>query len=361
MSMKSSQQSRPAFTMVEFLVALVVLGVLLAVMLPVLRIFVENKNARMLEKAYYNVESIVAALKSDNVSYPDCSTSNADPACGSAVVGGFQNTLVKQSNGTYTATDAKFANLFAAKLNALGYNPAACTSTLCIATTPDGMTWDLKNLVAAKNNWATAPYIDIDVNGAGAPNCRAIEEGCTTPDQIRVRIESSGRTIISNDPAAPARPMPVCENGTPITSSTWCNSGGFFITNCVMKPNCAYGVSAQYPSGGDCWQAAKDDCALIGGHVPRGGVTTQIRCTYGDPTFGCPTYVEARYLIMSCTNSNMYNTPVWLEETYNNEKAHYMYVGPVPDSGPWMGDLSLSNIDTTNKNDSNITLRCIKN
>ncbi len=283
--------TKSAFTMVEFLVALVVLGALLAVMLPVLRIFVENKNARMLEKAYYNVESIVAALKSDNVNYPDCSTSNADPACGSAVVGGFQNTLVKQANGSYLATDAKFANLFAAKLNALGYNPTACTATSCTATTPDGMTWDLKDIAKRNNNWSTAPVIAVDINGAQGPNCMEGDAGCTTPDKMCVAITQNGQLRRSACAI-------VYANGTPCDNGNGTVYGGYCVTRHAYGGINTCGANAQYDSlcqigcmscNVNMFAGAKKACETNGKRSPTRaeGLSLGLPASYFNAPGGC--------------------------------------------------------------------------
>ena len=65
------------FTMAELMIALVVLGVLVAVVTPAIMKTRPDKNKMMIKKAYYVVEGIVTNLINNPALYPD----NTDNCC----------------------------------------------------------------------------------------------------------------------------------------------------------------------------------------------------------------------------------------------------------------------------------------
>lgn len=180
------KKSKSGFSLAEILVAVGLLGVLAAILVPSLNQFKPNKNKTMFKKAFQEITRISYELVNDSDLYPD----------GDGVFG-FDNVAAVQYNGvTYgdnnsqISDDAKckFANLFATKLNTLssGVNCDDIHSRMSDISsgnnnlfnnpsflTTDGISWVLPktNFTAVANaNEAAVKAILIDTNGDKAPN-----------------------------------------------------------------------------------------------------------------------------------------------------------------------------------------------
>lgn len=174
--MKISQ----GFTLSEILIALLVLGIIVAASVPVIMNLSPNKNAIMIKKAYYTTETIIHGLINDSVYYPEKDTTvgfdNRD-----VVVSPFDST--KTING-----NAKLPCLFASKLNIKEDLATSCsgTSSPDTVTTMDGMTWYLEGLESLGSTSTTNGTIEIDVdgidNGVNAYNGTSLK-ACTTKDK----------------------------------------------------------------------------------------------------------------------------------------------------------------------------------
>ena len=197
-----------AFTLTELMIALAVIGVLVAVVTPAIMRTRPNKNKMMIKKTFYETEKIVNSLINDETLYIDgrdaCNAQAADAATGECLWGFDDFHAVKYDGETYgagapaadadadavaanrTAKAGKFAGLFGAKLNWKS-NP-----TDYVYVTSDGVKWDLSGTTTSgtgivwQHDTTMKPYqiggssdgvipagkILIDVNGDEGPNCR---------------------------------------------------------------------------------------------------------------------------------------------------------------------------------------------
>ncbi len=160
------------FTLAEILIAMLVLGIIVAASVPVILNLMPNKNAIMIKKAYYATESIVHSLINNPNYYPDMSancintdgtlkTSGTDScyygfdyAPAAVYVPGVTNSV---------PTTRKLQCLFASKLNIKEDINSVCQSTtpLDVVTSMDGMSWNLSGL----SNGSADGTIQIDVDG----------------------------------------------------------------------------------------------------------------------------------------------------------------------------------------------------
>lgn len=166
-----------AFTLTELLVALGVIGVLCAILLPIIFNIMPSQNTIMAKRAYYIVQSVVSDLINDEACYPDLTSASDseqrvgfDDGFGYANCsrwGGNDNTQTLNSEGN---ANLKFVTLFVDKLDLNGsVTPSATGSTF---TTKDGIQWSIHNMgYATKNNRNASAIITVDVNGRNSPNC----------------------------------------------------------------------------------------------------------------------------------------------------------------------------------------------
>ena len=202
-----------AFTLTELMIALAVIGVLVAVVTPAIMRTRPNKNKMMIKKSYYEAEKIVSSMINDETLYIDgrdaCNSQAANSARGCCNWGFDDYNSVVYDGETY-ANGTKFPGLFGAKLN---FRNADTTSW--IYTTSDGVIWYLGGTVSqwghpltSKPSDITNGSIIIDVNGADGPNCRQngrnqVNEVCTGStadfDQYKIDISVTGKMTIDAD------------------------------------------------------------------------------------------------------------------------------------------------------------------
>ncbi len=156
------------FTLSEILIALLVLGIIVAASVPLIMDLAPNKNAIMIKKAYYTTETIVNALINDTTYYPEYKDD------GTSYVG-FDNReqVTSPIDASKNIKDkAKFPCLFASKLNIKDsiHKNGACTGTTGVesVTTNDGMVWNLAGLETLGTDEDTEGHIEIDVDGLGS-------------------------------------------------------------------------------------------------------------------------------------------------------------------------------------------------
>ena len=156
-----------AFTLTELMVALGIIGILAAVLLPIIFNLLPNQNTIMAKRVYYATQEIVSDLINDDACYPDktmLDSSNAKV--------GFDDGSGYISCSEYTSgssTSDKFTKLFTSRLDV---KSGAGTTSF---TTKDGVKWDLDftNSGGFQSNDSTSfVYLVVDVNGtSGKPNC----------------------------------------------------------------------------------------------------------------------------------------------------------------------------------------------
>ena len=203
------------FTLTELMVAMGVIGILVAVVTPAIMKTRPNKNKMMIKKSFYTAEQIVSTLINDERLYPDMKeicdrgvVEGEDPTKVYCAFGFDYDNSVRYEGETY-AGNTKFADLFVSRLNVKTED-----ETNHIYYTTDGIKWDLSQTVGAwtkgqdtpgkfgnQTNAAGVGKITVDVNGEEAPNCRESNENCSADDfdQYVIEILATGKMRI--DPA----------------------------------------------------------------------------------------------------------------------------------------------------------------
>lgn len=205
------------FTLTELMVAMGVIGILVAVVTPAIMKTRPNKNKMMIKKSFYTAEQIVSTLINDERLYPDMKeicdrgvVEGEDPTKVYCAFGFDYDNSVRYEGETY-AGNTKFADLFASRLNVKTED-----DTNHIYYTTDGIKWDLSGTVGAwtkghdtpgkfgdQTNAAGVGKITVDVNGDEAPNCRESAENCSADDfdQYVIEILATGKMRIDSTDA----------------------------------------------------------------------------------------------------------------------------------------------------------------
>lgn len=181
--------TKKGFTLSEVLMAIFVLGLLAAVLVPTLTKSAPDRNKIMFKKAYFSLERAVSLMINDNANYPVSKTITL--ADGVTYQKGFNYTAAT-TNGTAN----KFCYFLSQTLNTVGQvtcresTDAEMTQLLNFRTS-DGIAWGLyfaspetgnSSETSANANDRTVVQFPIgadlydtkvliDVNGAKEPNC----------------------------------------------------------------------------------------------------------------------------------------------------------------------------------------------
>lgn len=220
------------FTLTELMVAMAVIGILVAVVTPAIMKNRPNKNKMMVKKSFYITEQIVNNLVNDEALYPDMRsfcTGDTPSVDTEYCAYGLDYTERAFSDGLSYTGEYKFAALFKNSLNVKGdytasggtsipnpVNPSSNTTFYPIFYTTDGIKWDLTGTKAAwtaRKNDSQASIgtfdtqnthttgigtITVDVNGEDGPNvfCTAANEDC---DKYQIQILANGKMRINPD------------------------------------------------------------------------------------------------------------------------------------------------------------------
>jgi len=210
-----------AITLTELLIALAVVGILIAILLPVINNIMPDQNALMAKRAYYAVQTIVGDLINDEACYPN-KTQAMEDEIRYGFDDGYGYSDCTMWGGRYNEdfidkedANSKFLTLFTNKLdmkkNETDNSVNLGEETTYSFTTKDHMIWTAQNMKLAHSN--TNPYIElmIDVNGAKKPNCKSPEDtegtNCATKkdfDRFTIKISAEGNLDILEDWAAEA-------------------------------------------------------------------------------------------------------------------------------------------------------------
>ncbi len=202
-----------AFTLTELMVALGVVGILCAILLPVIFNLMPNQNTIMAKRAYYTVQSVVSDLINDEACYPDKSAVNNprigfDDAAGSVNCTDWDEGHI---NDTGTSNAAKkFKYLFEKKLNL--HEPVSGGAPENSFSTTDGLDWVFSNANFSSSGEGGSIMLTVDVNGKSKPNCGQANAyaifdengtGCNTRtngfDRFRMEIKGNGQIEIQDD------------------------------------------------------------------------------------------------------------------------------------------------------------------
>lgn len=224
---------KKGFTLTELMVALTVIGIIVAVVTPAIMKTRPNKNKMMVKKTFYVTEQVVSALINDEHLYPDmreiCRTggdNGADIYC----AWGFDYVYKADYEGETYEGENKFGALFKSMLNVSkndvtskdGEAPDG-TDYYPVFYTSDGVKWDLTGTKdawedskkpgkfddnfkdedgtakdAPDNGAAGGGIIAIDVNGDEGPNQACTDESGTEDcDQYEIQILANGKLRIN--------------------------------------------------------------------------------------------------------------------------------------------------------------------
>ena len=216
------------FTLTELMIALAVVGIIVAVVTPAIMRTRPNKNKMMVKKTFYATEQIVSTLINDQRLYPDvhlaCDAEDGtvDITDNFYCAWGFDYTNeVKHMGFKYggsadsNGAKSKFLGLFKSSLNVSKDDTSVAAvsgatgedSIRPVFYTNDGAKWDLTGTVDAWEDGHEKPEdagigeILIDVNGDDGPNCRQGEGDCDDAgndfDQYVIEVLASGKLRIS--------------------------------------------------------------------------------------------------------------------------------------------------------------------
>jgi len=150
---------RKGFTLTELMVALSVIGIIVAVVTPAIVKNRPNKNKMLIKKSYYATEQIVNSLINDDSLYPDmtsyCEDVNLPTDDNNYCAWGFDYTATGKLDGVEYSGNTKFADLFKERLNIKSEDAENNTFI-----TNDGIKWDVSDTIGA---W-TARSGDAEAN-----------------------------------------------------------------------------------------------------------------------------------------------------------------------------------------------------
>lgn len=213
---KGFNMRNKAFTLTELLIALAVIGILIAILLPVIFNIMPDQNALMAKRAYHAIQTITSSLINDEACYPNKTQAPEDEIregfddgygyADCTLWGGKYNESSIESENA----NSKFLTLFTNKLdvvNADGDSSVNLDSeTEYTFTTKDKIIWTAQNMNLDHSNSDPSIEFMIDVNGPDKPNCKSPEDSdgtnCSSKkdfDRFTVKIFADGKIDIAEE------------------------------------------------------------------------------------------------------------------------------------------------------------------
>lgn len=194
--------NKKAFTLAEVMIALVMIGIMAALTIPIISSMGPNKKRVMFKKGYATLEQTVRELINSDVYYPVNMVSPTN--CTSVTTGtvedntyrpdttecGFAYAGITDTDVPATAnTDSKkFYYLLSKKLNTIG-TVNYTDDTKKLFTTSDGIDW---YAAPSEGNYS----IIIDVNGADKPNTTT-PSGTVLQDRYTIVVTYQGKLEVT--------------------------------------------------------------------------------------------------------------------------------------------------------------------
>lgn len=174
-----------AFTLGEVLVTLMIVGIIAALIIPIIKNAQPDKQKLMFKKAYTNVERVVTELVNDDDLYPDTGDYS-----------GLDNTSNVEVNDTTYGGNTKFCQLFVMKVNVIDDEDIHCPATPGgngTYSTPSFITADSIAYYLPSTDFATNATITVDTNGDKEPNCFYNASTCQKPDMFEIIVGPDGK------------------------------------------------------------------------------------------------------------------------------------------------------------------------
>ena len=182
---------KKGFTMTEILVALSIVGVLSAIMIPAFYRAKPNQEMLMLKKSYYMISRAISETINDEGFYKE--TNNPDES-------GFADTTenIEPYHGVKASGNTKFCELVAARMNVDG--DVHCTANRTLADgghfkTQDGAVW----LLPISDFRNGQQEIWVDVNGSKGANCVASANCNKKPDRFKFTVDQWGKIGVNDE------------------------------------------------------------------------------------------------------------------------------------------------------------------
>ena len=197
-----------AFTLAEVMITLVVLGIMAAILMPVVKNLYPDKQMVMFRKAYYVAERMVYELVNDEDFYPSKEGKyGLDNVTAVSYMG---KSFGDSDSETSDAAKSKFCGLFAEKVNVSDYDAIDCetahaptldggAASTPAFTTTDGVAWymPISDFDPGDAPTTFSRSIWVDVNGDLAPNCQYNADSCPKPDVFEIKVRTDGKIFVT--------------------------------------------------------------------------------------------------------------------------------------------------------------------
>lgn len=205
MQNKFFNDTKPAFTLAEVLIAIALLGTIAAITMPMIKNAIPNKYEAMHKKADYALEHTVAEIVNDDYLYGPQKVTSPDPADPTKTITntiyGLKNTYAVNVGGTNYSGNTKFCELFASKFSKypgttvrcnvastqLGFSNDNKTPTF---TSSDGIQWLIQR--SDFNNSIVIAFRVSTENDNNAPHCAYL------PSPFRDSRPGTSQSIINS-------------------------------------------------------------------------------------------------------------------------------------------------------------------
>ena len=233
------EKLRFAMTLSEVLIAVVIIGCLVILLIPMCKKLQPDKNEALHKKATFIVNKVVNELATDESLYAN----NEEYT-------GLSNTNKVTINGEDHEGSTKFCTLFASRLNLAPNSTVNCKADEKTLTTNDGMDWYLPISEFKESEYER---IKVDVNGSKGPNCSYNESTCKDPDQFIYKIRKGEKVYKTgtqyyeetNGPSGHT----VASATNNIVEEEKTGEKTYSITCSISGPGTVYGTGSNKPNG----------------------------------------------------------------------------------------------------------------